>query len=430
MGDRSAEPSRWGRSLLDVLTTAIAVVVTASFGAAFAWLLGVSAYPAFVTSTATALVGVGVTLAVLGWRDGRRDLQVDRHVFLEKLTEQLAQTATRDDVVSVIERNVRSVTGSDDVSFIPAAADGSLDYEGKEADESDRSAALRIRSLMLGRPVSLLRVAKKPDDAFSESEVALLRAIANQATLALTLVARAAMLDQRRRQQAEAWDGERAAIIEALAAEIAHEVRYPVNFFRSVFTRDDPGRQLDDEEREIGCEEVERLERLVTDLRKVAVRRLERREVQVTEAVARAEVLLRDRLDGRSFELSVPDSVRVRCDPDQITQVLVNLMSNAVSATKEGQDIGIEWRQSESGATLTVWDRGHGFVCSPSIIFTPWFTTKSTGTGLGLAITHRIVRAHGWAVDPRREDDRTEFAIAIPAADIVSDDDAIEQETN
>jgi signal transduction histidine kinase len=139
------------------------------------------------------------------------------------------------------------------------------------------------------------------------------------------------------------------------------------------------------------------------------------------DIVTRAEMLLRDRLDGRSFELSVPSDVRLRCDPDQITQVLVNLMSNALSVTKNGADVGIEWTVRPTGAVLTVWDRGEGFACPPALIFTPWFTTKTTGTGLGLAITHRIARAHGWSVDATREDERTEFAISIPSSDIVSD---------
>ena len=416
MGDGSGEVGSKARSNFAVLLMASAMVATVGFGGVFALLLGVDCYQAFIISTATALVGVGASFAVMGWRERQRNPQ-PHHTFLEKLTEQLTQSTSRDDVVSVIERNVRLMIECEEVSFLPSLQDGA-------GDDQNVNPTLRIRSLLHGQPVSLLLVTKQANATFTDQEVTLLRTIANQATLALPLVARATMLDKRRREQAEAWERERAAIIEALAAEIAHEVRYPINFFRSVFSRENENRQLDDEELEIGCEEVERLERLVTDLRKVAVRQLERREVQVTEVIARAEMLLRDRLDGRTFELSVPDKTRVRCDPDQITQVLVNLMSNAVSATKEGQDIGIEWQQSESGATLTVWDGGDGFVCPPSMIFTPWFTTKSTGTGLGLAITHRITRAHGWTVDPRREDEHTKIVLTIPAADIVNDDES------
>ncbi len=410
----------------EVLSFAAAGLVATGVSLSVAIALGV-AWPSAVTvSIMAALVGIGLATA-LGWiRDShKRGRCAQRHSMLEKLTEQLAFATTREQVVSIIEHHVRHVVWCSEVSFIPAPKDGTKTLSKGLVSDSESSATLGVRSLMHGRPVSLLQVSRPLGATFSEDDVALLRATANQATLALTLVGRTDAIDRRRRQQAEAWEGERAAIIEALAAEIAHEVRYPINFFRTVFSRDRDDRQLDDEEVDIGCEEVERLERLVTDLRKVAVRRLERRSVRLLEIIGRAEMLLRDRLDGRTFELFVPEDVRVRCDPDQITQVLVNLMSNAISAAKSGEDTGIDWSETQSGANLIVWDEGAGFVCDPSVIFTPWFTTKSTGTGLGLAIAHRIVRAHGWGIDPKRNGHRTEFAVFIPCADIANADEAV-----
>jgi signal transduction histidine kinase len=415
------------RSILrEVALAAFTALATVGFGAGIATLLGVPLKYALTGAILTALVAGAIAIGTMGLRASHRTQgQDERHVLFERLTEQLTQATTREEVMSVIERTVRNALPCEEVAFIATSKDAARSSY-RPTQEPDPAPTLIIRSLLHGRPAGRLRVTKRRGSTFSQDDVALLRTIANQATLALALVDRVETLDHRRREQAEAWEGERAAIIEALAAEIAHEVRYPINFFRSIFSRGANLHRLEEEDIDIGCEEVERLERLVADLRKVAVRRLERREVRVTEIIAKAEVLLRDRLDGRSFALSVPDDIRVRCDPDQIIQVLVNLMANAISATKGGEDIGIDWAVEPSGASLTVWDRGAGFVCPPSIIFTPWFTTKSTGTGLGLAITHRIVRAHGWAVDPERKDERTTFTITIPSSDVVADEDIVD----
>jgi signal transduction histidine kinase len=409
------KPARTGPWL--AAATASVIVVFASVAGAFvAYLFGVALEQALIASIMTGLVAAGVAFAALDMLDRRQSsARASLWAPVERLMDLLAHATTREDVTDVVERTVRSSLRCDHVSFTAwPHAD-----QAPEPDAGASGPTIRIRCMLHGQPVALLQVRAAPDRGFTWYEVDLLRTLANHATLSLAYLERMNVLDRRRREQADAWENERAAVIEALAAEIAHEVRYPVNFFRSVFTQERPA-GLEPEEVDIGCEEVERLERLVTDLRRVAVRHLERKEVPIVDIVVRAERLLRDRLDGRTFDVTVPSSVRVRCDPDQVTQVLVNLMSNAVSATKTGAAIGVDWSTTDAGAHLVVWDCGEGFVCPPAIIFTPWFTTKSTGTGLGLAITHRIVRAHGWSVDASREDQRTRFLVFIPSSDIVS----------
>lgn len=406
------------QALRDAVLLAILATIVILLGALLASLLGVDFQHALVASIMTTVVAGAAAFLLLLLRDRADKADRTQHLGrLERLIELLSQASSHDDVASAVERAVRASLPCDQASFIARS-------EGERKDllhpsDLEPGSTVTLRSSLHGKPVASLRVSKDKNSPFSSRDLELLRAITHYATLSLACVDRISSLERHRRDQVEAWESERAAIIEALAAEIAHEVRYPINFFRSIFTRDQP--LLDTEEIDIGCEEVERLERLVSDLRRVAVRRLERRDVRLVEIVTRAEMLLRDRLDGRCFEVSVPKDVRLRCDPDQITQVLVNLMSNALSVTKNGADVGIDWSLQQAGATLTVWDRGEGFACPPAVIFTPWFTTKTTGTGLGLAITHRIARAHGWSVDATREDERTNFAIFIPSSDIVSD---------
>jgi signal transduction histidine kinase len=288
---------------------------------------------------------------------------------------------------------------------------------------ADPATELRVDVLFRGSPLAVIEVGRKRGGAlFTSEDMDLLRTIANQAALALAHAYSYAELELRRRQQAAAWRGEREALVETVAAEIAHEVRYPINYFRSLFRRGQGSLRLDAEDVDIGCDEVERLERLVSGLRRVVTRRLERRRVTVDDLVVKSERLLRDHLGTRTLEVDVragEERAALRCDYDQVTQVLVNLISNALDAAGDTGRVGVSWASSpQGGGVLTVWDTGDGFEGDPSRVFAPWYTTKPRGTGLGLAITHRIVRAHGWTIEPERRGDRTLFVIEIPASDI------------
>ena len=186
--------------------------------------------------------------------------------------------------------------------------------------------------------------------------------------------------------------------------KIAHEVRYPTQLFLLGLpaTGQKKPSTPDDEEIDIGCEEVERLEKLVSGLRRIAGSRIERRSIRVVDLAARVEALLRDVLGARHLVIDVPADAALRCDPHQATQLLVNLVANAVEATAPSGHLGVEWAATHHGVMLAVWDNGPGFQGEVSRLFAPWFTTKPRGTGLGLAITQRIVRAHGWTIDAGR----------------------------
>jgi signal transduction histidine kinase len=153
----------------------------------------------------------------------------------------------------------------------------------------------------------------------------------------------------------------------------------------------------------------------------MAAHRLERAPTQVSELCAHVETLLGDALQNRRLETSLGPDATLRCDPDKMTQVLVNLASNALEACGPNGRVGISWRSVGATGELTVWDDGPGFVGEASRLFAPWYTTKPRGTGLGLAITHRLVRAHAWSISAQRRDARTTFVVTVRTEDIVRD---------
>lgn len=114
----------------------------------------------------------------------------------------------------------------------------------------------------------------------------------------------------------------------------------------------------------------------------------------------------------------------IRADPNQLKQVLLNLIRNgADSITREGKiTLGVSKRRVSVGgdvcdaAILEVEDNGAGI--SPEVqkrLFDPFYTTKPTGTGLGLSIAARIVEQHGGALRYKTEVGRgTTFGVIVP----------------
>ncbi|MDE3187143.1 MAG: ATP-binding protein [Acidobacteriota bacterium] len=86
----------------------------------------------------------------------------------------------------------------------------------------------------------------------------------------------------------------------------------------------------------------------------------------------------------------------LHADPDQLEQMFINLLANAVDASlaNGAQPVRIGWRQDESGIVVTIEDRGLG-IANTENLFVPFYTTKPAGSGVGLALAQQIARAHG-----------------------------------
>ncbi|WP_437281696.1 HAMP domain-containing sensor histidine kinase [Sorangium sp. So ce375] len=431
------------RPLTRAIIAGMMVALTVILCSACAGYAGLPLLGAIKVAAPAAVVSAALVVFALGAGDRKLfPARAEYKPTVEQLSEELTLVADPDEVAFAVERTVARWLCCESVTFRRIAVDAvdgaSAAQSGAPAEEQaprtdessgervieveppgESASELSLTVMFRGRLLGVLEVGKKRGGAlFTSEDLDLLRTIGNQAALALAHAHSYAELERRRREQAAAWRDERAALIETLAAEITHEVRYPINFFRSVFTRGSKNQSLDAEEVDIGCEEVERLERLVMGLRRVTHRKLERRRLAVEELVSRAEMLLRDQLGKRRIEARVSAGSKLRCDPDQATQVLVNLLSNGLDAAGDKGTIGVTWGPTENGAELVVWDTGPGISGDASRIFAPWYTTKPRGTGLGLAITHRIVRAHGWLIEPERREGTTRFVITIPAADV------------
>jgi PAS domain S-box-containing protein len=227
----------------------------------------------------------------------------------------------------------------------------------------------------------------------------------------------------RREWQQQMMRAERLADLGRMAATIAHEIRNPlgaivnsINVLKRAGGRDD-ARLLD-----LVAEETDRLNAIVSEVLMFA-RPPARAAVPCDVAeLVESTIGLFER--GTTLRGGVRLCVRcaaslplVLADPNQMRQVLWNLLSNAAEAATRGT-IDIDARTADDGLAviIDVTDDGPG-VKDPAAVLEPFYTTRAQGTGLGLAIVARIVRDHGGSVAVTNVTGRgARFTIALPVA--------------
>jgi signal transduction histidine kinase len=162
-------------------------------------------------------------------------------------------------------------------------------------------------------------------------------------------------------------------------------------------------------------EGVQRVANIVSNLRGLARTTAPKMEsVLIPDLLESALEMIRGRMRRHNIEIAVEhaaDLPRLTCVPSQISQVMLNLLINAVQAIEttgrtEGGMIRFRSSSAEDSALLAIGDNGCGIEAEAlPQLFDPFFTTKSVGegTGLGLSITHGIVTGHGGRIEVESE---------------------------
>ena len=220
------------------------------------------------------------------------------------------------------------------------------------------------------------------------------------------------LVQRSRRLELQAVEAERMAYIGTLASGLAHEIRNPLNSLNLNM------QMLEEEIQEGGSaptgkrllaitrSELSRLERLVSDFLAYAKPRpLEMEEMPAVRPLERVRDLLAGEIQKRGARVEVEDrsgGARVRVDPEQIGQLLLNLARNAMDAAEEaGRRPVLELSVTRHGPSAALEIRDNGVGIPPEErerVFELFYSTRKGGTGLGLAIVDRIARAHGGRV--------------------------------
>jgi signal transduction histidine kinase len=159
----------------------------------------------------------------------------------------------------------------------------------------------------------------------------------------------------------------------------------------------------------IAATEVERLNELVQEFLSYARPQApELRSARLHDIVEHVVLLLRPEAERAGVTLvheAREPQPGTRMDPEQVRQVLFNVVLNGIQASPASGEVRVATIRSQTHLIVEVTDQGSGIPADQlAYIFDPFFTTKPHGTGLGLAISQRIIEAHQGRIDIRNAD--------------------------
>jgi signal transduction histidine kinase len=230
----------------------------------------------------------------------------------------------------------------------------------------------------------------------------------------------------RRNLEAALRRADRLGAIGRMAANIAHEIRNPLNGIRLTMQmlKQKLGKnEIRASDLELVIGEVDRLNALLGDL--LAFREARKpniEEQKLLPIIERCVELLQPQAQERKVTIRIQADnadAQAAVDAKHLTQVLTNLILNALAAVPIGGTIDLHLVRNGNGLSIDVHDTGPGVAPeSREHLFEPFYTTRNEGSGLGLAVSRELVNSMGGALEYRDEGRGATFAIHLPAGEI------------
>ena len=263
---------------------------------------------------------------------------------------------------------------------------------------------------------------------FTTDDRTLLEGLSNQAVIAIE---NARLVEDLRRSREQVRRADRLGTLGTLAAGLAHEINNPLVSVHTFLHLAPEKRGEADEEfwgsyHALACREVERIRGLVDTMRRLGQGRdamAPRESLDAAALVDEVVTLLHREAELGRVELRAerdPETPKIVAVRDQVHQVVLNLVLNAIAATPPSGEVVVQTRPDaeRGGVAVEVRDTGPGIPADHlEQVFDPFFTTKAPdeGSGLGLMICHRIVTDHDGTIEVcSREGEGATFTVRLP----------------
>ena len=229
--------------------------------------------------------------------------------------------------------------------------------------------------------------------------------------------------ESQKKLEKQMLQAEKLSSLSVLSAGISHEIGNPLAAIKTVV-------QAMEEEINLTGSQKRFSERIITEVNRLSsflrtfsnfARPTEKHVTTIDHVKIIREVLywLNKKAYSQGISIDFRDNGAmplIKADPQQIHQVFINLIINAIDASPDGGKITISTELDKAYIKIKIADMGKG-IPSEIIekIFDPFFTTKPTGTGLGLSIAHKIVQEHGGEINVLSEEGKgTTFEVILP----------------
>ncbi len=195
-----------------------------------------------------------------------------------------------------------------------------------------------------------------------------------------------------------------------LISDVAHELRTPLSAVRGeVEGMIDGLIPTDKEHLHSLYEEINRLKNILEGIEELS--QAEASAIWLRKQVIKLRLFLNNIIErlnklfldkGIAFEIQCDEELSVNADPDRLSQIIVNLMSNTIKATDRGGSIWIKAGKKNSEVFIEVGDTGHGIKPEGlSFVFERFYKVSEGGLGLGLAIAKDLAEAHGGRIEAK-----------------------------
>lgn len=214
-----------------------------------------------------------------------------------------------------------------------------------------------------------------------------------------------------------------------LTADVSHELRTPLTSVSTHLEAMTEGLWEPTKDRLKGCmEEIDRMTKIVKDLERLAEvesdnLRLNKTSVNIADIISNVIKNFEMELNNKNLEINFSgEAGNILVDKDRITQVVVNLISNAIKYTPDNGKITIQLSQTENEVILNVQDNGIGIDSGDlPFIFERFYRAdksrnrKTGGAGIGLAIVKSVVKAHNGSIEVSSNiDEGSCFTVKLP----------------